>query len=207
MFDRVTDYVDGNKFHNGDTEKKAVKHTLTVVRAWYVYRVIYFSVKYEPDSVVIQNGDGWVGGGQSATLRGKILPEGAEGTVIFSTDSGNITVTPAGVVTALSPGEGIVKAEVAGTTVNTFCTVYVTDYSFNCTNKYYIIDEDIDIIYGVLPGTEVNLFLSSFVAQNCSYTVTNAAGVTATEGYVTTGMYIKRYDLSGKLTKSLVISV
>lgn len=206
-FDRGTAYVDGKKIQNGYTEKKAGKHTLTVVSAWNVYRVINFSVKYEPESVVIQNGDVWLGVGQSATLRGKILPEGAEGTVIFSTDSGNITVTPAGVVTALSPGEGIVKAEVAGTTVNTFCTVYVTDYSFICTNKDYIIDEDNDIIYGVLPGTEVNLFLSSFVAQNCSYTVTNAAGVTATEGYVTTGMYIKRYDLSGKLTKSLVISV
>ena len=156
--------------------------------------------------MVIQNGDVWLGVGQSATLRGKSCRKGRKGPCLFHRQR-KYNRNSRRVVTALSPGEGIVKAEVAGTTVNTFCTVYVTDYSFICTNKDYIIDEDNDIIYGVLPGTEVNLFLSSFVAQNCSYTVTNAAGVTATEGYVTTGMYIKRYDLSGKLTKSLVISV
>ncbi|MDD4124519.1 MAG: S8 family serine peptidase [Eubacteriales bacterium] len=206
-FDRGTAYIDGKKIESGYTEITAGNHTLTVVTSWNIYTVIKFTVKYNPSSVIIQNGDIWLGVGQTATLRATINPAGAEGTVVYSTVSENINVTASGVVFAVSQGEGVVRAEISGTGIYTYCTVHVTDSHMICTNGDYIIDNDSSVLGGVAPGTEAEAFLSYFITDNCSYRVTTDNGDEVKEGYVATGMRIVRYDHKGMLTETLTISV
>lgn len=206
-FDRGNAYVDGKKIQSGYIEKQPGKHTLTVVTAWNVYTVINFTVKYDPEAIVFQNSEIWLGVGQTVTLKVKILPEGAEGVITFATESDNITLTPLGTVTALAPGEGVVTAQIAGTHIQATCIIHVTESRLICTNPNYNIDDGNGIISGIDTNTDIYSFLSYFIADDCSYQVTDVSGREIFEGIVSTGMRINRYDNFGKLTKTLVISV
>ncbi|NCA92748.1 hypothetical protein EOM82_05795, partial [bacterium] len=206
-FDRGTAFMDGKKIENGYTETKAGNHTLTVVTSWNIYTIIKFTVKYNPASLVIQNGNIRLSVGQTATLKTKIYPEGASGNVVFTTESDNIRVTSSGVVFAVAEGESVVRASISGTDIYTNCTIYVTSSKAVCTNSDYIIDKGNGVLGGVSPGTTADVFLSYFLADECRYAVADKAGNEITEGIVATGMNIIRYDLKGVQTDSLVISV
>ncbi len=206
-YDRGTAYMDGKKIESGYKESKAGRHTLTVVTAWNLHTVITFTVKYNPSSIVIQSGDLKLGVGQTATLKTQLFPEGAEGAVVFTSASANIRVTPAGLVTALSQGEAVVRAEVSGTNIYTTCKITVTEAQTICSNPDYVIDRGSGVLGMVPSGTTVDIFLSYFTAAGFRFAVEDKTGAKVTEGIVATGMKVVKYDMNGNLTDGLVISV
>ncbi|MFA6729442.1 MAG: S8 family serine peptidase [Eubacteriales bacterium] len=206
-FDKGVGYMDGRQVESGYSETKAGPHTLTVVSPWGIRTTVSFTLKYDPVSMDITNGDISLGVGQTVKLKAALFPEGSEGEVVFSTESRVVSVTPAGVVTGLSEGEGLVCASVVNTDISACVRVFVSGGATVCTNPSYVIDSVSGVLYGVPPATDVGVFLSYFESEGSYFSVEDSAGKPVEDGIVGTGMRLIKQSFSGKVTDTLEISV